>query len=93
MNVRSRWFQAGVAAKNILAIIEARENGQPVPQLEEYYPGKPMISVSLGLSESVKQTLDQDGQLAVQEFKGETVDSHWEQMWKSLGVLADDPFI
>lgn len=87
------WFQAGVAAVNIQKIVEARDAGKAIPPLDEYQPGKPMISLSLGLADSVKQTLDANGELAIQEHSGEAVDSHWEAMWSSLGVLAADEFI
>jgi len=87
------WFQAGVAANNILKIVRARETGEALEPLQEYEPGKPMISLSLGLGESVKQTINAEGELVVTENKGEEVDSDWARMWTSMGVLADDPFI
>lgn len=87
------WNQAGVAANNILKIVHARETGEPLEPLQEYEPGKPMISLSLGLGESIKQLVGPDGELAITEHKGETVDAGWERMWTSMGALADDPFV
>ena len=84
------WNQATVAARNIVSIVEARETGSLL-KLENYVPTKPMISVSLGLSQSVKQLVGPDGELVISEHKGEAVDSHWEGMWSALGCLADDP--
>lgn len=82
-----------VAAKNIAAIAEARETGKGMPQLEEYHPTKPMVSLSLGLSHSIKQMVGPDSKFLITEHVDEAPDSHWDQMWQAMGVLADDPFI
>ncbi|KAK9893448.1 FAD/NAD(P)-binding domain-containing protein [Cystobasidium minutum MCA 4210] len=88
------WHQATVAANNIVTIVKARENGEKtLPQLEEYTPGKPMISVSLGLTSSVKQLVDEENNLKITSHTGEQVDAYWEVMWDALGIAADDPFI
>ena len=65
----------------------------PDPSLEEYKPGPPMLSLSVGLGDSIKQLVGRDGQLEVSEHRDEAVDSHWEAQWRILGMRADDPFI
>lgn len=87
------WHQATIAANNIVKIANARENGEKLEALDEYTPGKPMISVSLGLTSSVKQTVNEKGDLEIAEHSGEQVDAYWEAMWSALGVAADDPFL
>lgn len=99
------WNQATVAANNIVKIIKAREEAAASStsestastlgeiELEEYKPSKPMISVSLGLHQSVKQLVDSENELKITQHQGEAVDAYWEMLWDSLGVAADDPFI
>jgi NADH dehydrogenase FAD-containing subunit len=87
------WHQATIAANNIVKIANARENGEKLEPLDEYTPGKPMISVSLGLTSSVKQIVGEKGELEITSHSGEQVDAYWEAMWSALGVAADDPFI
>lgn len=88
------WHQATIAANNIVKIANARENGEKtLPELDEYTPGKPMISVSLGLTSSVKQVVDEENNLKITSHTGEQVDAYWEAMWSALGIAADDPFI
>jgi NADH dehydrogenase FAD-containing subunit len=87
------WYQAKIAANNIAKIAKARENGEKLEELDEYVPSKPMISVSLGLDQSVKQVVDESGETKVTSHQGDAVDAYWEAMWTALGVGADDPFI
>lgn len=82
-----------MAAKNITSLVEAREAGKNMPQLEDYKPTKPMVSLSLGLHHSIKQMVGPDSNFVVTEHSGEEVDSHWQQMWSALGLKSDDPFI
>lgn len=82
-----------MAAKNITAIAMAREAGEGMPPLEDYKPTKPMVSLSLGLSHSIKQMVGPDTNFVITEHTGEAVDSHWEAMWSAMGAGSDDPFI
>ncbi|KZT63580.1 iron uptake cluster protein [Daedalea quercina L-15889] len=88
---RNSAFQAEVAAKNILKLIERAESGVSQPgnvELDQYVPGPRSkgIKITLGMR---KQLLQNDGGKVAVLMDG-VEDLHVPRMWQFFGVPTDD---
>ncbi|KAI0086027.1 hypothetical protein BDY19DRAFT_895578 [Irpex rosettiformis] len=77
------YYQADVAANNILKLVAAEHDGTPLDsvELEEYHPGEPAIKVSLGLHKSLYQV---QGVVGTKTDVTEDLDAPL--MWKMYGI-------
>eukprot|EP01117_Protostelium_nocturnum_P017485 TRINITY_DN7114_c0_g2_i1.p1 TRINITY_DN7114_c0_g2~~TRINITY_DN7114_c0_g2_i1.p1 ORF type:complete len:395 (-),score=121.91 TRINITY_DN7114_c0_g2_i1:32-1216(-) len=80
------WYQAEIASKNILSLIQSRKN----PVLENYKPGTPQIKITIGLSFRISQLVGIDGQPYIKEDNEGTEDLHASQMWPLYGAEERD---
>ncbi|TFK72298.1 FAD/NAD(P)-binding domain-containing protein [Pluteus cervinus] len=79
------YYQGGVAARNIIKLIKARESSNPAESLEAYKPSPPAIKVSLGLTKGVYQyqggvNVSNEGQ---EDLQAATV-------WASFGIKVEN---
>ncbi|KZT01697.1 iron uptake cluster protein [Laetiporus sulphureus 93-53] len=85
---RNSFYQAEVAVRNILKMIERSERGEDPTkgvQLEHYKPGPPGIKITLGLRKMVWQI---DGR--TQSTMSGVPDMDVRRMWEFYGIDTDD---
>ncbi|KAI5481866.1 hypothetical protein MNV49_000143 [Pseudohyphozyma bogoriensis] len=96
------WNQAGIVAENICHLLGAPyadrtftgapdAEGKLVDKLVEYTPGPPQIKVTLGLSHSCSELLQDGPDTIVTPSTGGPVDGHWRVVWERMGADPENP--